>query len=131
MRGHDAKKLRWRDITVAVIAAGAWSCLYLLPGVIGSISISPTTRFVILPLVIGVGFGSALGGTWPEKVAYMFGMPVLPILFFGVSFSAGTDPEGSAFAWMLAGLPLLPYLLAAGVTIALLELRKRDRPHQQ
>jgi hypothetical protein len=32
---------------------------------------------------------------------------------------------------MLAGLPLLPYLLAAGITIALLELRKKDTSHQK
>jgi hypothetical protein len=131
MTRDAAAKLRWRDVAAAVIAAGAWSCLYLLPGVVGSISISPTIRFLILPLVIGIGLASVLGGTWPEKLAYMFGMPVLPVLFFGISFSAGTDPEGSALAWMLAGLPLLPYLLAAGITIALLELRKKDTSHQK
>ncbi len=128
MRG---KKAIWRNIVAAAIFTGAWVCLYLIPATLGSISVSPTIRFFLIPIAIGIGISLALGGTWADKFLYVVATPAIPVLFFGVSFSAGTGPEGSAFAWMLAAMPLLPYLIAAGATIGLIEFTKRDGAQKQ
>jgi len=120
-------RVRWRNIVAAAIFAAAWVCLFLLPQAIGSISLTPTLRLAVLPLLIGVGLASALAGGWSERLPYIFGMPALPLLFLGIYFGFGADPEGSAFAWMLVGIPLFPYLIGAGVTVAMIEFAKGAR----
>jgi hypothetical protein len=123
-----ASRGAWRNVIATAICMVAWTSVYLIPATVGATVISPMARLAALPIVIGIALALALTGAWSEKVAYVFAAPVPSILFFGVSFSVGTDPEGSAFAWMLVGLPLLPYLVAALGTVAVLEFCKSRSP---
>lgn len=124
-------RVRWRNIIAAIVFAAVWVCLFLLPQAVGSISLTPTLRLAVLPLLVGIGFASALSGAWSERLPYVLGMPALPMLFLGAYFSVGADPEGGAFVWMLVGMPLLPYLIGAGVTVAMIEFTKGPRPNKQ
>jgi hypothetical protein len=107
-----------------VIFSVIWTCLYFLPSVIGPILLTATTRLAALPVLVGIGLALTLVGGWSEKLPYVFGAPVPPILIFGTFLTVGAEPEGSAFVWTLVGLPLLPYLIGAGTTIWLLEFMK-------
>jgi hypothetical protein len=79
---------------------------------------------------MGIALAFAVSGDWFLKFWYVLVTPVIPIIVVGATFARGTDPEGAAFSWLYALMPLVAYLFAAAaITLLQTTLRSEQSEH--
>lgn len=119
----NSRAQRLRNLIAAGVIAAVWILIYTAPKTL-DIMIAPSSNLVVA-VIIGATLGLVVVGDWFEKVRYVAGTPIVPVLVVGVAFSSGVEPEGMAFTWLYAVIPVLPYFIGAGGIILLQHFFRR------
>ena len=114
--GHDKVNTR-RNIVVISVLDIVWLAIFAVYPFAGQPLEWPFLHrfflWAIFPGLLGAIGYSALTGDWFERLWFIAGTPIVPVLVMTISSRGDLDGESFAWLWMLAVAPVLPFWIGA------------------